>query len=87
MVSDSSKYGIKIEPWNPWDRCRDVLGHNDIHAERSPAVREWGPHDPKSDDFRYNAVGTTHIIQSGHMTACWKGESLNYIGKLVLDLF
>ena len=42
---------------------------------------------PKSDDFRYNAVGTTHIIQSGHIMACWKGKSLNYIGKLVSDLF
>ena len=42
---------------------------------------------PKSDYFRRSAVGTTQIIQLGHMMACWKGESLNYIGNLVSDLF
>ena len=42
---------------------------------------------PKSDDFRRTAVGTTQIILFGHMMACWKGKSLNYIGKIVSDLF
>ena len=42
---------------------------------------------PKSDDFRRSAVGTTQMIQSGHMMACWKGQSLNYVGKIVSDLF
>ena len=27
---------------------------------------------PKSADLSRRAVGTTHIIQSGHMMACWK---------------
>ena len=30
----------------------------------------------KSDVFRRSAVGTTHIIQSGHMMVCWKSKSL-----------
>ena len=42
---------------------------------------------PKSDDFRRSAVGTTQIIQLGHMIACWKGQALNYVGKIVSDLF
>ena len=42
---------------------------------------------PKSDDFRQSAVGTTQMIQSGHIIACWKGQSLNHVGKIVSDLF
>ena len=42
---------------------------------------------PKSDDFRPTTVGTTHIIQSGHMMACWKAESLNYVEKILSDIF
>ena len=42
---------------------------------------------PKSDDFRRSAVATTHIIQSGHMMACWKAKSLNYDDKILSDLF
>ena len=48
-------------------------------------VQKWNT--PKSDDFRRTAVETTHIILLGHMMACWKGKSLNYIGKIVLGLF
>ena len=42
---------------------------------------------PKSNDFRQSAVGTTQMIKSGHMIACWKGQSVNYVGKIVSDLF
>ena len=41
----------------------------------------------KSDNFRRSDVETTHIIQLSHMMACWKGQSLNYVGKIVLALF
>ena len=37
----------------------------------------------KSEDFRRNAVGTTQMIQSGHMMACWKAKSLNYDDKIL----
>ena len=42
---------------------------------------------PKSEDFRRNAAGTTEMIQSGHMMACWKVQSLNYDDKILSDLF
>ena len=41
----------------------------------------------KMKDSQNRTIGTTQIILLGHMMACWKGKSLNYIGKLVSDLF
>ena len=55
------------------------------HVRHHTLVQKWKT--PKSDDFRRSAVGTTQIIQLGHMIACWKGQSLNYVGKIVSDLF
>ena len=40
-----------------------------------------------SDDFGKSTEKPTHFIQSGHMTDCWKGDSLNYNGKIVSGLF
>ena len=42
-----------------------------VYADVGPSAR-WYKNEilPKSDDFRPSAVGTTHIIQLGHMMAC-----------------
>ena len=61
----------------------------DLWAGCPRTAARWNKNErlPKSDDFRRTTVGTTHIIQSGHIMARWKGKSLDFIGKLVSDLF
>ena len=64
-------------------REAQIMSHGDTYGfkqkllgERTPS-QEWKT--PELDDFRRSALGTTKIIQLGHMIACLKGQSLNYV--------